>query len=148
MPLPKKPHLGFVTGEVEVVNPIVLGSLIVKPPTVAEAIAAGWWQRSAALAAPVFSLSISAVPCVLKAAYGYLTAGTRFLMLFDKAAAPVLGDVPFLPPVRVVANGTGFFDFGDGVLFPLGCQIAFSQTDVTYTQPGAAAGTFAGFFKP
>jgi len=89
----------------------------------------------------------------VKGSAGYLrdflitinAGGVLDAMIFDKAVAPVNGDVPIMS-LRVQANQSVGYDFGDsGLIFALGLQLAVSTTQGILTLPGARAWFFARF---
>jgi len=70
------------------------------------------------------------------------TAGALYLMVFDKATAPVNTDVPVLR-AYVPANGAGTIDLGEwGILLAAGVAVALSSTIGDLTLAGANDGFF------
>jgi hypothetical protein len=71
-------------------------------------------------------------------------AATAYLMIFDKATAPALNDVPAFPPIQVPANNTANFTAYHGSNYGAGLAVGLSSTNLAYT---AVANTKKGVFR-
>lgn len=92
---------------------------------------------------------ISASPAMLYKFFGHANDAMpgpppqRYLQLFDKAAVPVLGDVPRLAGIPIGPGATAFALGLDpqGLLFTIGIAFGVSTTIDTFTAPGAGVNT-------
>jgi hypothetical protein len=79
---------------------------------------------------------------VLSVRVSNANAAARFLLLHNKATAPVATDVPlyafYLPPASTIEIGAGFF-VGSGGFFSTGIGWAISTTAATFTDSATAA---------
>jgi hypothetical protein len=79
---------------------------------------------------------ISAVPCKLYQAFGAQASGSQlWIHLFDLAAGPPGGAVPYMSALPVPNNGMWSHAFGEGLAFTAGCVIAYSTVITGYTAP-------------
>lgn len=109
------------------------------------------YQRFPAPAATV----AAAAQQTFKAAAGHLKrvdalntdVATRYLMIFDAAAAVANGDVPVWAPLPIPAGGFGSLSFGDQdlVVTNTGIVVALSTTAATLTLVGNV-GIFSGLY--
>ena len=86
---------------------------------------------------------VKATPGKLFSAYVLnATAGALYLMVFDKATAPINMDVPVLRRL-VPLSGEGLIDLGSfGIDLAAGVSVALSSTQATLTLAGANDGFF------
>jgi len=67
-------------------------------------------------------------------------AATRFLMVFDQVALPVLGDIPVITHIRLMPDQQASFVIPDlGGVFRFACWVGVSTTLGTFTPADAAA---------
>lgn len=71
-------------------------------------------------------------------------SATAYLLIFDKASAPALNDVPAFPPIQVPANTTYGLTAYQGSNYGTGLSVGLSSTDLAYT---AVANTKKGVFR-
>lgn len=88
----------------------------------------------------------SAVPCDV---YGIIatntTASLKYLKLYNKAAAPVVGtDTPFLTIALSPNNVVTFIEFSFGVYFNVGLSFALTGLDTDADATALAAGDVKG----
>ncbi len=91
-------------------------------------------------------LEVRSNPCRLySAVFANKSGGTLYYLLFDKAEAPVDGDIPDGISFPVADGQPGYFDYPGGKKFDNGCWVAASSTSASLTLAGASSDFEANF---
>jgi hypothetical protein len=118
---------------------LLLPALLLTPtPAAAQGLRAAGVTTSTVTTTNAFVVSIRPTTMFSVTAYN-ASASDLYLLVFDATSLPANNTVPSLPPLKITANTTAYYDFNvSGCRFANGLVAATSTTPVTLTNGTAS----------